>query len=227
MVRWLLQAGSEAAMKPSPLILTTLGLLILSGTASAQEIPCGDGPCLQRQKTAATHFLIELNGGGSPFGARGPVFGGVLGVGGSLRAIPFLRFYLVSELAYSQSSERGQAPALAQAFSDDRTHRDLAFGLRVYLVVRGPLRLFSDVTGGASYLTGSIERPDLPLRSASGWSPLAAVSTGVQIRFIHQLAVGVRVRFVLTGDELDGLRVAMGSESARPIALTAGLTWHF
>ena len=206
--------------------VTLLSLILLGGTASAQEIPCHGGPCVQRRE-AATHFLIELNGGGSPFGARGPSFGGIFGVGGSLRAIPFLRFYLVSELAYSQSSENGQSPALQGAFRDERTHRDLAFGLRIYLTLGGPVRFFSDVMGGASYLDGSIDRPDLPLRSASGWSPLATVSTGLQVRFIRQLAVGVRVRFVLTGDELDGLRAAMGSESARPIAMTAGLTWHF
>ncbi len=207
-------------------VAALLAVSLLGGAALAQEIPCSGGPCVQR-RDPGTHFLIELNGGGSPFGARGPTIGGVLGVGGSLRAIPFLRFYLVSELAYSQSTESGQSPALLTSFRDERTHRDLGFGLRIYLTLVGPLRLFTDVMGGASYLDGSIARPDLPLRNASGWSPLATVSTGLQVRFIRQLAVGVRVRFVLTGDELDGLRTAMGSESRRPVSMSAGLTWHF
>lgn len=212
-------------MIPRPALLLAALPLLIASTAIAQEVPCAGGPCVER-RAASTHFLIELNGGGSPFGARGPVFGGIFGVGGSLRAIPFLRFYLVSELAYAQSAESGESPSLQTSFRDERTHRDLAAGLRIYLAF-GVLRLFTDVMGGGSYLDGSIERPGLPLRSASGWSPLATVSTGLQVRFIRQLAVGLRVRFVLTGDELDGLRTAMGSESKRPVALTAGLTWHF
>jgi hypothetical protein len=200
-------------------------LPLLAARGEAQVIPCSGGPCL-RPRAAGTHFLVEVSGGGTLIGGRGPAVGGMLGVGGALRGLP-LRFYLVGELAYLSSTESGASSLIPDGFRDARSQRDLALGLRVYLPIYGGLRLFADALGGGSYHAGSIEGPGLPTRSSSGWAPLGVFATGLQVRFIQQLAVGLRVRFTLSRDELDGLREAMGDAATRPVSFMAGLTWHF
>jgi len=193
--------------------------------ARAQEIPCEGGPCL-RSSEAGTHFLAEVNGGGSFWGGAGLSVGGLLGVGGKLRGFP-LRFYLGGEFAYSSNTETGASPTLGTEFRDQRGYRDLALGLRVYLPVLGRLRLFGDILGGGSWVSGTIARGDLVERSVSGWEGLAVVGGGLQLRLVKGLSVGLRARYALTGDELDGLRSAMGVPSHRPASVMAGLTWHF
>jgi hypothetical protein len=203
-------------------------VLIAPVLASAQEVPCPQGPCTVRPsgRQDGTHFLAEVNGGGTVSGGRGPMVGGLLGIGGKLRALPF-RFYLVGEFAYSGGIDDGISPTLGTSFRDERARRDLDFGLRVYLPLLGPVRLFGDVLGGASYVTTSLERQGLPTLSGGGWSGLAVAAVGLQVRLISQLSFGARVRFALTSEETDGLRATMGSSSHRPITCMAGMTWHF
>jgi hypothetical protein len=198
------------------------------GRAAAQEIPCQGGPCVARRQPRqdGSHFLVEVNGGGTLVGGRGPMVGGLFGVGGKLRRLPF-RFYAISEFAYSGSTDEGISTALGLPFRDQRARRDLDFGLRVYLPIWGPVRIFGDVLGGASYLTATLQRDGLPTLSSGAWQGHAVAATGLQIRIISQLSIGARVRFALTGEEPDALRATMGATSHQPITFMAGMTWHF
>ena len=82
--------------------------------AAAQEIPCSAGPCMKPHRRG-THFIAEVNGGGSFAGSIGLAVGGVVGVGGKLRGFP-LRFYLVGELAYASAAQEGTLSSVALGF---------------------------------------------------------------------------------------------------------------
>jgi hypothetical protein len=200
-------------------------MMVLAPLAAAQEIPCEAGPCLQ-PKRRGTHFIAELNGGSSLHGKGGLALEGVLGVGGKLRGFP-LRFYLVGEFAYSSSSDEGSLPAAGLPFSESRSHRDLALGLRVYIPVYRPVRLFFDLMGGGSHATAVFERAGLSTLSTQGWYPLALAAAGVQFRLFHHLSLGLRSRLVLTDDGMDELRKISGGDDSIRASITAGLTWHF
>jgi hypothetical protein len=207
----------------APRLLSLLLLASLAGRVEAQEIPCTDGPCL-RPVPAGTHFLAELGGGGSFGGRSGFIVGGLFGVGGQLRRFP-LPLYAISEVAYATSTVVGEGSPLP--FRDERAHRELTLGLRLYVPIVGPLRLFVEALGGAGYVSASLERADLPSLAASGWVKLATVGGGVQLRLLHHLSLGVRARAVLTDDDLGDLRALSGAQSVRRVSVLAGMTWHF
>jgi hypothetical protein len=211
-------------MRLMPLFLLSIVVLALEAIAAAQEIPCTEGPCL-RPRAVGTHFLAEINGGSGLNGRGGLVIGGVLGVGGQLRRVP-LPLYLVSEFSYSASSQEGSGPTPRSAFRDERSYRDLALGLRVYVPIVGPLRLFADLLGGTSHASATLEREAwiTPI-SATGWSGLAMMAIGLQMRLFYPLSLGVRARVVFTGDALEELPVA----TASPIraSFLASMVWHF
>lgn len=210
----------------SSAVVLTLALSLLSGPAHAQEIPCDGGPCTRPQRRG-THFLAEVNGGGALMGKGGLAIGGLVGVGGKLRGFP-LRFYLVGEFAYSSASDSVHLPGTALGVDEERSYRDVGMGLRIYIPVYGPLRLFLDAMGGASYAAGTFHRQGLATLSAGDWKPLALTAAGVQFRLFHHLSLGARAKIVFTSDGMEELRtISGGSESSVRSTITAGLTWHF
>jgi hypothetical protein len=208
-----------------PRCFTFLLLALSPAVAAAQVIPCSDGPCLGPRREG-THFIAEIAGGGALYGRGGGiVVGGLFGAGGQLRRLP-LPVYVVTEVAYNTTTDAGRGPTLPE-FRDERTHRDLALGLRIYVPVFGPLRLFAEVLGGASYVSASLDRADLAPVSSAGWVKLALVGAGVQVRLFHHFSLGARTRIVLTDDDLGGLRAITGAARAVRVSLLGGMTWHF
>jgi len=213
-------------MHRESLVIVVLAGLLGAHAANAQEIPCSAGPCVKPPQPG-THFIAELNGGGSFAGSAGPTVGGVVGVGGKLRGFP-LRFYLIAELAYSSVAQNGTLSSGALDFHEERSYRDLALGLRVYAPVYGPLRLFVDAMGGGSHVAALVERDGLTALSSRNWTGMGLLAAGLQLRLFHHLAIGLRAKVVLAGgDALDGLREVLSVETPTRTSATAGLTWHF
>lgn len=206
-------------------LFVAAALLVLPAAASAQEIPCSEGPCVKARRPG-THFLVELNGGGTVYDGGGLAMEGIIGVGGRLWKLP-LRFYLVSEFAFNTATETGDMASVPLGYRDERAFRDLSVGLRVYIPVLTRMRLYSDIMGGGSHQTVTLKRDDLPDRVASGWSPLAHVAVGFQYRVLYHLSLGLRTKFVLTSDDLGGLHAAVGNSPPVRTTITGGLTWHF
>lgn len=204
---------------------TVVAIVLLAPSAGAQEVPCPGGPCVKRQRRG-THFLAEINGGTSISGKPGLSVGGLLGVGGKLRGFP-LRFYLVGEFSYATGGQEGTLASPSLAFREERSYRDLAAGLRIYVPIWGPLRLFVDGMGGGSYVSASFDREGLSPLAASDWYGLGLVATGLQVRLFHHMSVGVRAKLVFTRDGLAEMREMMGVDTAMRSSVTAGLTWHF
>jgi hypothetical protein len=196
--------------------------------ALAQEIPCEAGPCLQRvPRRQPTHFIAELNGGSSTYGSGGLALGLVLGVGGKLRGFPPI-FYLFGELSYNTAAESSSIALSNSSLRDDRAFRDLAVGLRIYLPIWGPIRLFGDAGVGGSYVTANVERAGLPMVSADGWMPIFQLGGGLQVRLFHHLSVGMRFKAVLGRDASVGaLHELVGDALPLRHMATANLTWHF
>lgn len=213
-------------MHRESLVIVVLAGVLGAPAVKAQEIPCTAGPCV-RPPQPGTHFIAELNGGGSFAGGAGPAVGGVVGVGGKLRGFP-LPFYLIGELAYSSAAQDGALQSGSVDFHEERSYRDLALGLRVYIPVYGPLRLFVDAMGGGSHVAALVERDNLTALSSSHWAGMGLLATGLQLRLFHHLSVGLRAKVVLAGgDALDGLREVLRIETPTRTSATAGLTWHF
>lgn len=205
---------------------TVLMVLVTTpGLAAAQEIPCSRGPCVKARRPG-THFLVELNGGGTVYDGGGFAMEGLIGVGGKPWNIP-LRFYLISEFAYNTSTDAGEMPGVPLGYRDERAFRDISLGLRIYLPLIPRLRLYSDVLGGGSHQSVTLKRDELPTRIASGWSPLAHVALGLQYRLLYHLSLGLRSKVVLTSDDLAGLHAATGTSPPVRATITGGLTWHF
>lgn len=196
-----------------------------AGEAAAQDVPCPHGPCLQRA-APGTHFIAEISGGATTLGSGGLALEGVLGIGGKLRGFP-PRFYLIGEAAYSSGTLSSATPLAGVGFRDERSYRDLSGGLRIYLPIYGPVRIFGDGLVGGSHVAASLDRQGLAPRTAEGWLPMFALAAGVQVRMFRFLSVGMRAKFVLTDDDVAGLRQVVGAESPLRATVTAGLTWHF
>jgi len=217
---------AQQEVKPMPRI--ALVLLVLSfapATALAQEIPCREGPCVRKARPG-THFLAEINGGGTLLRDGGFAVDGLLGVGGKVPWLP-LRLYAVGEFAYSTSYGHGRAGKTGLLFRDERDYRDLAAGLRLYVPLFAVLRLFGDALVGGSHQSVWLERDELPLREVSGWNMHAHVAAGLQYRLLYHMSIGVRAKVALTDPDLAGLHAAVGQRVPLRTSLTAGLTWHF
>jgi hypothetical protein len=205
--------------------LTSALILALPLAAAAQEIPCGEGPCI-KLRPPGTHFLVEVNGGGTLFNDGGLAVEGLVGVGGKLRGFP-PRFYLIAEFDYSTNAHSGELGWAPGGYNDERDFRDVVGGLRIYVPIWGGLRWFVDGVGGGSYQVASLSRDQLPLREVRAWVPLVAVATGLQWRLFHHMAVGLRSKFVLNREDPGGLYAMVGEEPPLRTTLTLGLTWHF
>jgi len=212
-------------MRTQTWIKAILLLVALPAVAAAQEIPCARGPCM-RPDRPGTHFLAEVNGGGTLGGNLGLAVEGVVGVGGKFRGFP-LRFYLVTEVAYASTSQDGALAGPSLGFSEERSYRDLALGLRTYVPIFGPVRLFLDLMGGGSHVAATLERDNLYTLSASDWFGMGQFAGGIQLRVLHHLSVGMRYKLVLTDDPLSNMRQVVGIPTPLRSSVTMGLTWHF
>ncbi len=169
-----------------------------------------------------THVLVEGGGGVTATPGFGLSLGGVLGVGGKLVGFP-LRFYGVAEVGYATASPAGELQSGA-SFGESRTHFSLALGLRIFVPVFGPLRLFAEGLGGAALSQATLERHGGGAAlSASEWQPAATVGAGMQVRVLHELSLGLRLRWLITGDPLGALP-DRGSHVPTSLMLTVG--WH-
>lgn len=201
--------------------------VVVSGPPAApeQDDDCAD--CEPERPRPGTHFIAEANGGTTGFGSGGPVFGGLLGAGGKLPRFP-PRFYVIGELSQRWSSERGRLDG-GIAYEDERQLTDLGVGLRIYLPVWGPVRVFGDAQLGRSYATASY-RSDTAPRSTrdAGWINMAQVSVGPQVRILHHVSVGARARYTINEelvlDSSDGPARRAGGNRA---SFTGTLTAHF
>jgi hypothetical protein len=209
---------------PLAAVAALLVVSLSAGEAAAQEIPCGRGPCLKRHRRG-THFIAEISGGSTTYGHGGLALEGVVGVGGKLRGFP-PRFYLIGEFAYSSNTISGSTPLAGNSFRDKRTYRDLAAGLRIYLPIFGPIRLFADALVGASHISTSLERDGHDLTVADGWQGLFSLGGGLQVRIWRHLSLGARFKAVVSGDDVANLRRLTGTSPTR-LSATAGVTWHF
>ena len=210
-------------MKISCVALAAIAGVMCASVAEAQEIPCGEGACLKKRRRG-THFIAEINGGGTVQRDGGFAVGGLLGVGGKVPLLP-LRAYLIGEFDYSTSHGSGVRAPLE--YSDVRHYRDLTLGLRLYLPIWAGLRLFADVQGGGSHQAVALEREDLPPRLVSGWTPHFQLAGGAQYRLMHHLSLGLRARVVFTDPDMAGLYALVGEPVPYRTSLTAGITWHF
>jgi hypothetical protein len=206
-------------------IALVLGIVVIAPSASAQIIPCEEGPCI-RQKRKGTHFIAEINGGATLAGNGGFDVGGLVGVGGKLRGFP-PRFYLVGEFAFSTYGNSGTVSGIPKHYHEGNRYRDMALGLRVYIPIFGPFRLFADLLGGATHASGTLERTGLTTLMASGWSPLGLVGLGVQFRLFHHLSLGLRGKIVFSDDGMQALHDFVATDPIIRTSLSAGLTWHF
>jgi hypothetical protein len=207
-------------------VLTGFLWALAAPTAHAQR--CVDDYCVRKPPKRGTHFILELNAGSSTYGSGGLAIGGLFGIGGKLRGFPLV-FYLFAETAYHTSAHTISIPLDGRYHRDDRAFRDLVFGVRMYLPIWGPLRLFADAAGGASYVTTNLERDSArSMISADGWAKTFQVSVGAQVRIFRNLSLGLRWKAMFTDEEaVPDAYALIGDELPLRSMATANITWHF
>jgi len=195
--------------------------------ALAFVLPLGLGSTANADPRPGTHLLAEVRGGAVAHDGGGLSLGALFGAGGKIPGFP-PRFYVISEIAYSASSAQGlTATASALAYEDHRRYVDLGAGLRVYVPIFHPVRLFADALVGTTNVSSELQRSGLLSHQAEGWLPLVAFGGGVQVRLAYELSVGIRARAVITSDDIGGTRAMVGQTSPTRVSTTASLTWHF
>lgn len=198
----------------------------VSVSVSVGGAPDAAPPGLPEEQTPPpTHFIAELGLGATVRGAYGIETSMMLGAGGRLGGFPPI-FYAVLESAFATAAAGGQISS-AMAFADDRRFWDLSLGLRVYVPVWGPLRIFFDVLGGTTRASASLERTGVRTLEADERRPMASLSAGFQSRVIHRLSVGARVKLRFTDDGLADVRDELHLPNDRPVSVTGTATWHF
>lgn len=213
-------------------------VLLLAQSAAAQQLraeetedpwletsevsqPADDVPS-EPKKQPGTFFIAEANLGATSSGRGGPVLGGLLGVGGKLSGFP-PRFYLFGEVSHTSVSS-----SVSTSFGRTRQFRDvtdLGVGLRVYVPVWGPVRLYGDALLGQSRIAFRLDDTEVGPYEQTGWANLVALGVGPQVRVMHHLSVGARARWITTTD-LSGDPVGSRSGGTRT-AFTANVTAHF
>lgn len=184
------------------------------------EVPEGDPPEAPRAK--ATHFFTELAGGVSFAGDMGGATQLFIGAGGK-RAGGFLRFYLVAGLEHVtlRSSEQRDYAGTTHAL-------DLLVGLRIYVPVVGPVRLFTDLLVGGARSWSTVRGGAFEPTTAREWGGVATWGLGLQVRVTRQLAVGGRLGFRWASDPLEELHAHLGlREERRTANLTGSVAWMF
>lgn len=206
----------------SRLVAFTIFFVVAPGIAGARV--CAPAPC-----PPPTHFIAELHGGSTTYGGGGPVLSALFGVGGKLRGFPPI-FYLVGEASYSASRESGGLPTTGIGYRDERSAFDLLAGLRIYLPIYGPVRLFGEAAIGTSHVNADFSRDGHPTLVADDWTVLTRLGAGLQVRVFHTLSVGARFNATIVDEGLESYNEALrnaGTSGTMRTMLTASVTWHF
>lgn len=203
---------ASPADEPEPLVIVEASS-VAAPEVVEEELPPQPG----------TFGVLELNAGATLGSELGEAGGALFGVGGKPVGFPW-RFYFIGEIGQAHVRDAGFEPG--GQYATDRRYWNVAAGLRIYVPVWGPVRVFGDATLGGAYVSSSLARPDLTPLTSEDWYILGAVSAGVQVRVLHQLSFGLRAKLLLTNDGLSELRETLGIASAVPAMVTLGLTWH-
>ena len=172
------------------------------------------------------HFIAE----GSAGLMLTPGFGGsshlLLGAGGR-RPGGFLRFYAIGGLAHA--SVRSSHARDGLRYEHSRHHLDVIAGLRIYVPVTGPVRLFTDLLGGGSHMWSNLEGGPFDAYRAQGWRPVFIWAIGLQVRVTQELSVGGRLALRSTSDPLEELHEHVGETQATGLMVDLGgtVSWHF
>ena len=177
-----------------------------------------------RAQARGSHFLLEVGAGATLSGDGGVAVSADLGAGGKFRAFP-PRFYWIAHFGLSHYEEERLSALPPQ--HEEGSFYDLATGPRVYVPLSGELRWLGEALLGASRVEGRYSQPDLGPLSAERWLLLGLLSTGLQLRVLQQLSVGVRITLALDQGTLPGVHRLAGASSPARTSLTTGLTWHF
>jgi len=170
-----------------------------------------------------THSLLELNAGATLGGRPAEAGSALFGMGGKPVGFPW-RFYFITEIGQAHIQDAGTLSS--GMFEADRRYWNVAAGLRIYIPVWGPVRIFGDATLGGAYVLSSLLRRDLDPLEADDWYVMGAVAAGVQARVLHHLSIGVRGKLFFADDGLSDLRDRLDIAGGIPATVTAGLTWH-
>jgi hypothetical protein len=198
----------------------------LPSAALAFVFVCLARPAAAHARGPGSHFLAELDLGACLSGDAGPAASFALGAGGKFRGFP-ARFYLLGRFERSEYSATSPAAISPWPGAETGNYADLALGPRVYLPIVGELRWFTDGLVGASWVSGTYVEQGLAPLSAEQWLPLAAVSTGLQLRVLYALSIGARVEFAFNRAGLVGVERSAGVHDAVRTTITGGVTWHF
>jgi opacity protein-like surface antigen len=204
-------------------------VLVLSSGASRAEARAAPSAAVEdAAQRRGTHFILELSGGLLTTAHVGPAFSAVVGAGGKPPGVP-LRFYAITEVSYADGRAGARGDSSTQDLPDQRRYLDLRGGVRAYLPILGPVRLFADALVGGTYIDaqlGSESSPAGPI-VRQGWKTLVALGGGLQVRFLRHLSVGLRSTVVLTRQDIGDMRALSTRQSQFRTNVMAGLTWHF
>lgn len=187
--------------------------------------PGCDG-CRERPKNRSaggTHFIAEAEGGASLFGSGGPAVGALLGFGGKLPGYP-PRLYVFAEAMYANGTDAASLDSGVLTRRQDDLF-DLGVGLRVYLPVWGPVRIFADAGFGRTHVSVLTESNGT-LERSEGWVSLFQVGFGPQVRVLDELSVGARMRFAFN-EPLEPTGPERPQTRTEHSLLVATLTAHF
>ena len=191
------------------------------------ELGEGEGePDGEPPASSGHHFLAEASGGLVLAPGLGGVSHLLVGAGGR-RPGGLLRFYGIAGLSQASVRLGGQSGGLP--YESVHHQLDLVAGLRIYVPLFGPLRLFTDLLGGGTHGWSEILGGTFGAYEAQGWRKLFVGALGLQVRVTQSLSVGGRFGFRWAEDPLADLREHLGldSMSGRSVSLGATVTWHF
>lgn len=181
-------------------------------------------PC-EPDAPPATHFLLEVDLGANLTGDLGVATGAVFGAGGSPPGWPLV-FYFLGKVSQVSAGAHGDFADTGN-YRDSRNYVDLSLGVRSYLRVWGPLRVFAEATVGAASSTASLERDGFSSTETDGVYLAFGLAGGFQVRIFHELSLGARVATLFADDGLSGFREALGIASPLPLLVQGSATWHF
>lgn len=175
---------------------------------------------------SSRHFIAEASGGLMLSPGMGGTSHLLIGAGGRRRG-GFLRFYAIGGLSHS-SLVRHEWVSRGSRYESSSHQLDVTMGLRIYVPLFGPLRLFTDVLGGGSHVWSSVQGETFGDRAARGWRRVFSWAIGLQVRVTRDLSVGGRLALRVAGDPLEDLREHLGDEELeKALSLGGTVSWHF
>lgn len=220
-------AAADSAEKDAPiLVLPVQPEAPPMNAAPFVVVVDSPAPAPSPARASGTHHFLELTAGASLERGTGPATVAIAGIGGKVPRSPW-RLYVLGALAFGASSSDGLAASTRTAATDAIEYAEGSVGLRAYLPLLPRVRAFGDALVGLAATRAELDRVGaLPLVGESlGVS--ASLALGLQYRIHDPLALGVRVAVRAGDDPLEPVRARMELARGVPVAMTAGLTWHF